>query len=155
VLFGLLALAIDDTRNVAFARIAADGIFALIVPLAALVIGDAVLGGAFVAALVRPDGEAPSPARVVTATTVPQPAAAPGPVADAGSFVDTGAVAPAPSAPASSTTAPPTTSPATTRPAPVSGPSVAQVPSTTVPVTTPPSTTSLPAQPPPSTDVVG
>lgn len=44
VLFGLLALAIDDTRNVAFARIAADGIFALIVPLAALVIGDAVLG---------------------------------------------------------------------------------------------------------------
>jgi ABC-type transport system involved in multi-copper enzyme maturation permease subunit len=44
LLFGLLALPIDDPRNVAFARIAADGIFALIVPLAALVIGDAVLG---------------------------------------------------------------------------------------------------------------
>jgi ABC-type transport system involved in multi-copper enzyme maturation permease subunit len=44
LLFGLLALLIDDARNVAFARIAADGIFALIVPLAALVIGDAVLG---------------------------------------------------------------------------------------------------------------
>lgn len=44
ILFGALALVIDDTRNVAFARIAADGIFALIVPLAALVIGDAVLG---------------------------------------------------------------------------------------------------------------
>jgi hypothetical protein len=44
LLFGLLALTIDDPRNIAFARIAADGIFALIVPLAALVIGDAVLG---------------------------------------------------------------------------------------------------------------
>lgn len=44
VLFGLLALVVDDTRNVAFARIGADGIFGLIVPLATLVIGDAVLG---------------------------------------------------------------------------------------------------------------
>jgi ABC-2 type transport system permease protein len=44
LLFGLLALTIDEPSGEAFARVAADGIFALVVPLAALVIGDAVLG---------------------------------------------------------------------------------------------------------------
>jgi ABC-2 type transport system permease protein len=44
VLFGLLAHAIDDPADVAFARVAADGIFTLVVPIASLVIGDAVLG---------------------------------------------------------------------------------------------------------------
>jgi ABC-type transport system involved in multi-copper enzyme maturation permease subunit len=44
VLFGLLALAIDDTAERAFANVAAEGIFGLVVPIAALVIGDSVLG---------------------------------------------------------------------------------------------------------------
>jgi hypothetical protein len=126
--------------------------------IAFLVIGDAVLAGVFVAALVRPDVESPNPARVVTATTVSGPAVAPGPVGDAGAFVDTGRAAPARAAPTSSTTTPPTTAPTTTRPAPVSGPSEAQDPSTTVPETTPTTTTttSLPdpaPPPPPPTDV--
>ena len=44
LLFGLLALAIDDTAERAFANVAAEGIFGLVVPIAALVIGDSVLG---------------------------------------------------------------------------------------------------------------
>ncbi|HEY3484062.1 MAG TPA: hypothetical protein VGK49_01705 [Ilumatobacteraceae bacterium] len=44
VLFGLLALAVDDTRDAAFANVAAEGILSLVVPIAALMIGDAVLG---------------------------------------------------------------------------------------------------------------
>ena len=44
VLFGLLARAIDDDAGRAFANVAAEGIFGLVVPIAALVIGDAVLG---------------------------------------------------------------------------------------------------------------
>ncbi len=44
LLFGLLSLAIDEPREIAFTRIASNGIFGLVVPLAALVIGDAVLG---------------------------------------------------------------------------------------------------------------
>jgi ABC-type transport system involved in multi-copper enzyme maturation permease subunit len=44
VLFGLLALAIDDTAERAFANVAAEGIFGLVMPIAALVIGDSVLG---------------------------------------------------------------------------------------------------------------
>lgn len=44
LLFGLLSLAIDAPGAEAFGRVAADGIFALVVPIAALVIGDAVLG---------------------------------------------------------------------------------------------------------------
>lgn len=44
LLFGLLSLAIDEPASEAFARVAADGIFALVVPIASLVIGDAVLG---------------------------------------------------------------------------------------------------------------
>ena len=38
------ARAVDDTRDVAFANVAAEGIFSLMMPIAALVIGDAVLG---------------------------------------------------------------------------------------------------------------
>jgi hypothetical protein len=44
LLFGLLAHAMKEPAPDAFARVAADGIFALVVPIASLVIGDAVLG---------------------------------------------------------------------------------------------------------------
>ena len=45
LLFGLLALAVDATSaERAFANVAAEGIFALVMPIAALVIGDSVLG---------------------------------------------------------------------------------------------------------------
>ncbi len=45
MLFGLLALALDErTAERAFATVAADGIFGLVVPIAALIIGDSVLG---------------------------------------------------------------------------------------------------------------
>jgi len=46
LLFGLLARAVDNfsTRERAFANVAAEGIFSLVMPIAALVIGDAVLG---------------------------------------------------------------------------------------------------------------
>lgn len=45
VLFGLLARSFDGPAALEFARVAARGLFALILPVAALVIGDAVLGG--------------------------------------------------------------------------------------------------------------
>lgn len=44
LLFGLLTHAADATADRAFANIAAEGIFGLVVPIAALVIGDSVLG---------------------------------------------------------------------------------------------------------------
>jgi ABC-type transport system involved in multi-copper enzyme maturation permease subunit len=45
LLFGLLAHAIHaNTRERAFANVAAEGIFSLVMPIAALVIGDSVLG---------------------------------------------------------------------------------------------------------------
>jgi len=45
LLFGLLAHAVDEQVNQrAFATVAADGIFGLVLPIAALVIGDSVLG---------------------------------------------------------------------------------------------------------------
>jgi ABC-2 type transport system permease protein len=44
LLFGLLAHAVDDTAERAFANVAAEGIFGLTTPIAALVLGDAVLG---------------------------------------------------------------------------------------------------------------
>lgn len=44
VLFGLLAYAVDDTAEHAFANVASEGIFSLVMPIAALVIGDSVLG---------------------------------------------------------------------------------------------------------------
>ena len=44
LLFGLLALAVDETPQRAFATVAADGIYGLVVPIAALIIGDSVLG---------------------------------------------------------------------------------------------------------------
>ena len=44
LLFGLLTHAMREAAGESFARVAADGIFALVVPIAALVIGDAVLG---------------------------------------------------------------------------------------------------------------
>jgi ABC-type transport system involved in multi-copper enzyme maturation permease subunit len=44
LLFGLLAHAVADSEERAFAYVAAEGIFSLVMPIAALVIGDAVLG---------------------------------------------------------------------------------------------------------------
>jgi ABC-2 type transport system permease protein len=44
LLFGLLAYAIDEPAQRAFATVAADGIFGLVMPIAALIIGDSVLG---------------------------------------------------------------------------------------------------------------
>lgn len=44
VMFGLLSHAINQPGAEAFARVSADGIFALVVPIVGLVIGDAVLG---------------------------------------------------------------------------------------------------------------
>ncbi len=44
VLLGLLALTIDLARPDAFANVASEGIFALVMPITALVIGDSVLG---------------------------------------------------------------------------------------------------------------
>jgi len=44
LLFGLLARVVQSSPDRAFARIAAEGIFGLVVPIAALVIGDSVLG---------------------------------------------------------------------------------------------------------------
>ncbi len=44
LLFGLLARAVDDRPGDAFANVAAEGIFGLVMPIAALVIGDSVLG---------------------------------------------------------------------------------------------------------------
>jgi ABC-2 type transport system permease protein len=44
LMFGLLTYAVDTTRDRAFANIAAEGIFSLALPVAALIIGDAVLG---------------------------------------------------------------------------------------------------------------
>ena len=44
LLFGLLTHAVDEPAERAFANIAAEGIFGLVLPIAALVIGDSVLG---------------------------------------------------------------------------------------------------------------
>lgn len=44
ILFGLLSHAVDADRTEAFANIAAEGIFSLVMPIAALIVGDAVLG---------------------------------------------------------------------------------------------------------------
>lgn len=44
ILFGLLAYTVGQTRDRSFAHIAADGIFGLMMPIAALIIGDSVLG---------------------------------------------------------------------------------------------------------------
>jgi ABC-type transport system involved in multi-copper enzyme maturation permease subunit len=44
LVFGLLARAIDDSPGRAYANVAAEAIFGLLMPIAALVIGDSVLG---------------------------------------------------------------------------------------------------------------
>jgi ABC-type transport system involved in multi-copper enzyme maturation permease subunit len=44
LLFGLLSRAVDDPPARAFANVAAEGIFGLLMPIAALVVGDSVLG---------------------------------------------------------------------------------------------------------------
>jgi ABC-2 type transport system permease protein len=44
LLFGLLAHAVDQSPQRAFANVAAEGIFGLVMPITALIIGDSVLG---------------------------------------------------------------------------------------------------------------
>ena len=44
LLFGVLSYAVNESGQRAFATVAADGIFGLVMPIAALVIGDSVLG---------------------------------------------------------------------------------------------------------------
>jgi ABC-type transport system involved in multi-copper enzyme maturation permease subunit len=44
LMFGLIARVIDQSREQAFGEVATEGLFSLIVPIAALIIGDAVLG---------------------------------------------------------------------------------------------------------------
>ena len=44
LLFGMLAYAVNQSAQRSFATVAADGIFGLVLPIAALVIGDSVLG---------------------------------------------------------------------------------------------------------------
>ena len=44
VLFGLLSRAVDEVPSARFANVAAEAIFGLVIPIAALVVGDAVLG---------------------------------------------------------------------------------------------------------------
>jgi ABC-type transport system involved in multi-copper enzyme maturation permease subunit len=44
LLFGLLSLTVGLTRHRAFANVASEGIFSLMMPIAALIIGDSVLG---------------------------------------------------------------------------------------------------------------
>ncbi len=44
ILFGLLSYAIQDSAQRAFATVGADGIYGLVLPIAALIIGDSVLG---------------------------------------------------------------------------------------------------------------
>jgi ABC-type transport system involved in multi-copper enzyme maturation permease subunit len=44
LLFGWLAHALNETPELNFANVAADGIFGLMMPIAALIVGDAVLG---------------------------------------------------------------------------------------------------------------
>ena len=58
VLFGLLARVSDDPPERAFAQVASLGLFALLIPIACLVIGDAVLGAEIRAS--RPNSTAPT-----------------------------------------------------------------------------------------------
>ena len=44
LLFGLLAHTVNETAERAFANVAAEGLFGLVMPIAALIIGDSVLG---------------------------------------------------------------------------------------------------------------
>ena len=44
LLFGMLSYAVNGSRAHAFANVAAEGIFGLVLPIAALIIGDAMLG---------------------------------------------------------------------------------------------------------------
>jgi hypothetical protein len=115
--------------------------------LALLVIGDAVLGGAFVGVLLRPTGESTHPPRPATTTTVVQPA----PTVQAGAVEfapDASPRAPASTLPAPATTVAPTTvPPAPSTTVPSTQPHVAEV-TTTAPATTPPTMPSTTLAPP-------
>ncbi len=65
VLFGLLARVSDDTPERAFAQVAANGLFALLVPIACLVIGDAVLGAEIRAGTFHFTWLSPAPVRTI------------------------------------------------------------------------------------------
>ena len=65
VLFGLLARVSDDTPERAFAQVAAHGLFALLIPIACLVIGDAVLGAEIRAGTFHFTWLSPAPVRTI------------------------------------------------------------------------------------------
>lgn len=67
LLFGLLSVVVDEPGPAAFARVAADGIFALVVPIASLVIGDAVLGAEIRAGVFHFTWLTPTPLGLVVA----------------------------------------------------------------------------------------
>jgi hypothetical protein len=121
--------------------------------LALLVIGDAVLGGAFVGVLVRPGDGTERPVRAVTSTTVVARAADPAPVDEHVGALDAVQPEATSTLPAPSTTVVTTTVPQapTTTTAAKADPLVAEVtttaPTTTAPTTVPPSTTTPPVGP--------
>jgi ABC-type transport system involved in multi-copper enzyme maturation permease subunit len=67
VLFGLLARVSEDPPEQAFAQIAAYGLFALLIPIACLVIGDAVLGAEIRAGTFHFTWLSPAPVRTIVA----------------------------------------------------------------------------------------
>jgi ABC-type transport system involved in multi-copper enzyme maturation permease subunit len=67
VLFGLLARLSDDPPDQAFATVAAHGLFSLLVPIACLVIGDAVLGAEIRAGTFHFTWLSPAPVRTIVA----------------------------------------------------------------------------------------
>ena len=67
MLFGLLARVSEDTPERAFAQVAAHGLFALLIPIACLVIGDAVLGAEIRAGTFHFTWLSPAPVRTIVA----------------------------------------------------------------------------------------
>jgi hypothetical protein len=120
--------------------------------LALLVIGDAVLGGAFVGVLVRPGDGTQRPVRAVTSTTVVARVADPAPVDEHVGALDAVPPEATSTPPAPSTTVVTTTvAPAPTTTEAKADPRVAEVtttaPTTTTATTVAPSTTAPPVGP--------
>ena len=65
VLFGLLARLSEDPRDEAFAVVASHGLFSLLIPIACLVIGDAVLGAEIRAGTFHFTWLSPTPVRTI------------------------------------------------------------------------------------------
>jgi hypothetical protein len=121
--------------------------------LALLVIGDAVLGGAFVGVLVRPGDGTERPGRSVTSSTVVARAAEPAPVDEHVGALDAVqpeaiSTLPAPSTTVVTTTVPPAPTTTAAKPDPRVAEVTTTAPTTTAPTTVPPSTTTPPVAPP-------